>query len=227
MTETERVEPAKARREPLTRERVIEAALGVMDSEGLDAVTMRRIGRELGVEAMSLYNHVADKDDVLTGIVEHVMTEFDPPASRGDWREDARNAARAWRGILARHPNVMTVMAERRKPLTNPSSVRPMDAAIGVLREAGLDVLDAAQTFHAFGAYIMGFVMMEQGMMLGHGEGDEEHLQMHAEFAQMVEAGELPYLNEALPALHECAPDAQFEYGLEILIDGIASCLGR
>jgi TetR/AcrR family tetracycline transcriptional repressor len=127
--------------------------------------------------------------------------------------------------MLTRHPNVMTLMAERRQPLTSASSVRPMDAAIGVLREAGLDVRDAAQTFHAFGAYIMGFVMMEQGMMLGHGEGDEEHLRTHADFTAMVAAGELPYLAEALPALHECTAEAQFDYGLDLLVEGVGAKL--
>ena len=224
MTQTEQAD-RKARREPVTRERVISAALRVMDDEGLDAVTMRRIGRELGVEAMSLYNHVQDKDDVLGGIVEMVMSEFDPPASHGDWREDAKNAAREWRRMLTRHPNVMTVMAEQRKPLTSPDSMRPMDIALGVLRSAGLDVRDASQAFHAFGGYIMGFVMMEQGMMLGHGDADEEHLREHAEFARMAAAGELPHLTEALPVLHECAADDQFEFGLDLLVRGVESKL--
>jgi AcrR family transcriptional regulator len=211
------------KREPVTRERVIEAALRVMDAEGLEAVTMRRIGRELGVEAMSLYNHVEDKEDVLAGIVELVMSEFRPPTSDGDWREDARNAAREWRRMLVRHPNVMTLMVERRKPLTSADAVRPMDAALGVVRRAGLDIRDAAQAFHAFGSYIMGFVMMEQGMMLGHGPADEEHLLEHAEFARMVGAGELPHLIEALPVLLECAVDEQFEYGLDLLVRGVES----
>jgi len=225
MTQTEGAERTKPRREPVTRERVIAAALKVMDAEGLDALTMRRIGRELGVEAMSLYNHVRDKDDVLIGICELVMSEFDPPASRGDWREDAKNAAREWRRMLTRHPNVMTLMAEQRKPLTSPGAMVPMDSALGVLRSAGLDVRDAAQAFHAFGGYIMGFVMMEQGMMLGHGDADDEHLREHAEFAQMVEAGELPHLTEALPVLHECAADDQFEFGLDLLVRGVESKL--
>ena len=225
MTPTAPAERTKTRREPVTRERVIAAALKLMDAEGLDAVTMRRVGRELGVEAMSLYNHVADKDDVLVGIVELVMSEFDPPASHGDWREDAKNAAREWRRMLTRHPNVMTLMAEQRKPLTTPGSMRPMDSALGVLRSAGLDVRDASQAFHAFGGYIMGFVMMEQGMMLGHGDADEEHLREHAEFAAMVAAGELPYLTEALPVLHECAADEQFEFGLDLLVRGVESKL--
>ncbi len=229
MTQTERSgrSATRRRREPVTRERVIAAALRVMDAEGLDAVTMRRLGRELGVEAMSLYNHVRDKDDVLAGIVEMVMSEFDPPASRGDWHEDAKNAAREWRRMLSLHPHVMTLMAEQRKPLTTPDSVRPMDSAIGVLRGAGLDVRDAAQAFHTFGGYIMGFVMMEQGMMIGHGEGDEAHLRELADFAQMVAAGELPHLTEALPILNDCAADEQFEFGLDLLVRGVDSKLGR
>src|ERR671914_3064048 len=104
-------QPKRSPREPLSRERIIRASLRLMDEEGLDAVTMRRLGRELGVEAMSLYNHVRDKDDVLAGIVEMVMSEFDPPASRGDWHEDAKNAAREWRRMLSLHPHVMTLMA--------------------------------------------------------------------------------------------------------------------
>ena len=78
------------RREPLTKERIVDAALRVMDAEGLEAVTMRRIGRELGVEAMSLYNHVEDKDDILNGVTERVMTGFDYPPFTGDWFQDGR-----------------------------------------------------------------------------------------------------------------------------------------
>ena len=216
----------ESRREPLSRERIVGAALRIMDEEGLEAVTMRRVGRELGVEAMSLYNHVADKDDVLAGIVERVMSEYDTPPSRGDWREDARNAAREWRRMLSLHPNVMPLMAERRKPLTTPDAVRPMDAAIGILRAAGLDVRDAAQTFQAFGSYIMGFVMMEQGLMFGQPDGDDPFTSAeHEQFARMVAAGELPHLMEALPVLHACALDDQFELGLDLLIRGVESKL--
>src|SRR4030095_14263751 len=91
-TKTEITEEER-HREPLTRDRIIETALRVMDDEGLDAVTMRRIGRELGVEAMSLYNHVEDKDDILEGVTERAMNEFEFPASTGDWSEGARAMA--------------------------------------------------------------------------------------------------------------------------------------
>src|SRR3954467_12682736 len=122
MTETQRVEPAKLRREPLTRERVIEAALGVMDTEGLDAVTMRRVGRELGVEAMSLYNHVRDKDDILDGIAEEGLGEFEVPSAEA-WDEAARAAAREFRRLLLAHPGVMTLLTERDKPFTSSDSL--------------------------------------------------------------------------------------------------------
>src|SRR5512134_389303 len=97
---------ARPRREPLTRERVIEAALRIMDAEGLEAVTMRRIGRELGVEAMSLYNHVRDKDDILDGISDAVMSQFEMPSATKDWSKDARAMAREWRRLLGLHPGV-------------------------------------------------------------------------------------------------------------------------
>ena len=91
-------------REPLTRERVVEAALRVMDEEGLDAVSMRRVAREVGVEAMSLYHHVEDKEDLLDGICEHVMAGFEFPDPVEDWAENCRRGARAWRRLLQAHP---------------------------------------------------------------------------------------------------------------------------
>lgn len=205
----------------VTRARVIQAALRIMDDEGLEAVTMRRIGRELGVEAMSLYNHVRDKEDILDGVSELVMSEFELPPSTGDWQRDGKNAAREWRRLLRTHPNVMALMAERRKPLANPESLRPMDTAIGILRSSGLDVRDAAQAFNAFGSYIMGFVMMEQGMMFGH-QADEDHQRMHDEVARML-GSEFPHLVEAFPVIHECSTDEQFEFGLDLMMRGLES----
>src|SRR5947208_10215112 len=106
-------------REPLTRDRIVDTALRVMDDEGLETVTMRRVGRELGVEAMSLYNHVKGKEDLLDAITERVMGTFRLPAQADDWREDARRAAQEWRRVLRLHPNVMRLMAERTQPMTN------------------------------------------------------------------------------------------------------------
>jgi AcrR family transcriptional regulator len=214
---SEKASPTR-RREPLTRERIVDAALRVMDAEGLDAVTMRRIGRELGVEAMSLYNHVEDKDDILNGVTEHVMAEFEYPARTGDWAEDARAMAREWRRLLGMHPSVCQLLAERHKPLEGLASFRAMDAALGLLREAGLSDRDAAQAFNALGSYILGYVTMEQGLMLGN---DEQHARQHDMARDALQGSGLDNVVACLPHFADCNTDQQFEFGLDLIFRGI------
>lgn len=209
---------AALRRKPVTRERVIETALQVMDREGLDAVTMRRVGRELGVEAMSLYNHVEDKEDILDGICEHVMAEFEFPEPGRDWEETVRRGARAWRRLLRAHPEVVRLFAQKRSPAQSPDSMRPMEFALRLFKEAGLSDRDTAQAFHAFGGYIQGFVMMELGSIAG--GTDEGHLKMHQELAAKLPA-EFATLQAVSPYFAECMPDEQFEFGLDLLIAGL------
>jgi AcrR family transcriptional regulator len=209
--------PAR-KREPLTRERIVEAALRVMDAEGLDAVTMRRIGRELGVEAMSLYNHVEDKDDILNGVTERVMAQFDYPAPTGEWAEDARAMSREWRRLLGMHPSVCQLLAERHKPLEGLASFRAMDAALGLLRSAGLSDRDAAQAFNALGSYILGYVTMEQGLMLGN---DDDHARQHDLAMDALQGSGLDNVVACLPHFADCNTDQQFEFGLELIFRGI------
>jgi AcrR family transcriptional regulator len=209
---------AASTREPLTRDRVIEAALRVMDEEGLEAVSMRRVAREVGVEAMSLYHHVEDKEDLLDGICERVMAEFEFPEPVDDWAENCRRGARAWRRLLQAHPAVMRLFAEQRGPVRSIDSMRPMEFALEILRGAGLSDRDTAQAFHAFGGYIQGFVMMELGSIAG--GSDEEHMKMHAELAAAM-PGEFPALQAVSRYFAECEPDEQFEFGLELLIRGL------
>jgi AcrR family transcriptional regulator len=205
-------------RAPLTRERVVEAALKVMDDEGLEAVSMRRVAREVGVEAMSLYHHVEDKEDLLDGVCECVMAGFDFPPPSEDWKENCRRGARSWRRILQAHPGVMRLFAERRGPTRSPDSMRPMEYALRILRAAGLSDRDTAQAFHAFGGYIQGFVMMELGSIAG--GTDEEHLKAHAELVAAL-PGEFPTLQAVGPFFAECDADEQFEFGLDLLIRGL------
>jgi AcrR family transcriptional regulator len=205
-------------RPPLTRERVVEAALRIMDQEGLEAVTMRRIGRELGVEAMSLYNHVEDKDDILGGVTEIAMGEFRFPEPSGDWMTDARAMAREWRRLLMLHPPLCQLLAERHKPLEGLAAFRAMDAALGTLRAAGLSDRQAAQAFNALGSYILGFVLMEQGLMLGQ---DEEHARLHDQALRGVREAGLTNVADCLPYFAECQPDEQFAFGLELVLRGI------
>jgi TetR/AcrR family tetracycline transcriptional repressor len=205
-------------REPLTRDRVIEAALRVMDEEGLEAVSMRRVAREVGVEAMSLYHHVDDKEDLLDGICEHVMADFDFPEPVDDWAENCRRGARAWRRLLQDHPAVMRLFAEQRGPIRSIDSMRPMEFALRILRACGLTDRDTAQAFHAFGGYIQGFVMMELGSIAG--GSDEAHLKAHAELTAML-PDEFAAMQACSPYFAECDPDEQFEFGLDLLIRGL------
>jgi TetR/AcrR family tetracycline transcriptional repressor len=208
----------RIRREPLTRERIIEAALRVMDEEGLEAVTMRRIGRELGVEAMSLYNHVEDKEDILSGIVEAVMGEFRFPEDEPeDWKERARETSREWRRLLKSHPNVITIMSEQRRPPTSLQALRPLEHALGILRSSGLSDEEAVRAYQAFGGFIQGFVMAEVVDMFG--EADPHVGPQQLESALPVD--ELPNLAASLPYIYRCDFDAAFEYGLDLMIRGI------
>lgn len=197
---------------------MIEAARQVMDAEGLEAVTMRRIAREVGVEAMSLYHHVEDKEDILDGICERVMADFEFPELTDDWRENCRRGARAWRRLLQQHPNVMVLFAEQRGPIRSIDSMRPTEFALNVLRSSGLSDRDTAQAFHAFGGYIQGFVMMELGSIVG--GSDAAHVKAHAELAAGLPDG-FATLQAVGPHFAACDPDQQFEFGLDLLIDGL------
>jgi AcrR family transcriptional regulator len=124
----ERIDPASpgGHRGRLSRDLVVRTALRLMDTEGLEAVTMRRVGRELGVEAMSLYNHVHDKEDLLDGVAEAAMGEFRfEPGDGDDWVAQARAAARSWRTLLKTHPNLMSLLLERKHPLSSPRRAAP------------------------------------------------------------------------------------------------------
>ncbi|HEX6131810.1 MAG TPA: TetR/AcrR family transcriptional regulator C-terminal domain-containing protein [Actinomycetota bacterium] len=211
---------ASAKREPLTRERVVEAALRVMDEEGLEAVSMRRVAREVGVEAMSLYNHVRDKEDLLDGVAVRVMAEFGFPDEdeAADPIGYGREVARAWRRLLRAHPNVIALFATRHKPFGDVESLRPMEVALRALTDVGLSAEDAVQAFHVFGGYIMGYVLMETGQMFG--PGDDGGADVEA-LRRTLPAEDLPNVTAALPWLATCDLDAQFEFGLDLLLEGL------
>jgi AcrR family transcriptional regulator len=212
--------PTKTPRAPLTRERVIDAALHIMDTEGLDAVSMRHVAREVGVEAMSLYNHVRDKDDLLNGVIERVMGGFMFP-DRGptdDWVAYGRRLAFAWRDVLRTHPTVMQLFAERKRG-TSLDTMRPMEAALAVLRGAGLGEREAVQAFHAIGGFIFGYVMMESGYLPGG--------QQNAQAFPPVPEGELPNVAACLPYLADCDFDEEFTFGLDLMLEGLRAKIGN
>lgn len=203
----------------LTRDRVIDAALRIMDEEGLDAVSMRRVGRELGVEAMSLYHHVRDKEDLLRGIRERVLCEFLDPGADGDWEVRARRAARSWREILRSHPNIMTLISGSKRFDMTPVSVRPTETALRLLREVGLPEDDAVKAFCALGGFIVGFVMFEIGVMRTAGPADQQPTPEG--LVPALSAEEFPCFLSSLPYLMQGDIDQRFEYGLDVLIAGI------
>jgi AcrR family transcriptional regulator len=204
-------------REPLTRERVVQVALEIMDREGVDAITMRHVGHALGVEAMSLYNHVKDKQDLLEGITGAVMAEFRWEPTTDDWVEQGREAAREWRRLIKAHPNVMQLLVERKHPMASAEMLRPTEIALDILRRAGLSERDTVNAFQAIGGYIFGAVMMEIGNLApGRPEGSPEPAELSRETAT-----DFPCLAQLLPWFIECDTDATFELGLDLLLEGI------
>jgi TetR/AcrR family tetracycline transcriptional repressor len=205
---------------PLNRERIIDAAVHIMDTEGLEAVSMRRVAREVGVEAMSLYNHVRDKDDLLQGVIEHVMGHFDLPdePTDGDWMGYGRQLAFGWRTLMRAHPSLIQLFAERKRAGASVDALRPMDAALLALRSAGLSEPDAVQAFHTIGSYIFGSVMMETGQMFGE--------QQQAGDFPLLSAEELPSVAACLPYLSNCDFDEQFAFGLDLMLEGIKAKSG-
>jgi AcrR family transcriptional regulator len=208
-------------REKVTRARVIEAALHLMDTEGLEAVSMRRVGRELGVEAMSLYNHVRDKEDLLDGVREYVLSGFLDPGIEGPWEERARQAARSWRHIMQAHPNMLTLISEAKRFNMTPSSVQPTETALRLLREVGLSEEDAVKAFCALGGFIVGFVMFEIGVERSTDTSID--LPSPERVTAALDPDEFPCFLASLPHLMKGDIDQRFEYGLDLLIAGVRS----
>jgi len=213
--------PTRPHREPLTRQRIVRAALRIMDEEGLEAVTMRRIGRALGVEAMSLYNHVRDKEEILDSICEEVLSEFEIPEAR-DWRGAMRAGAKEYRRLLLTHPRVITLMTGRKGPVTNIDSLKAYEFALGMFRDAGLSVLESIKALNALASYILGSVTLELGLTIS-GRADEAHLRAHEEMGRLVASADFPHVRESLPHMIACDVDEQFDFGLELLIEAVAA----
>jgi TetR/AcrR family tetracycline transcriptional repressor len=205
-------------RERLTRDKIVSAALALMDAGGLEAVTMRRVGRELSVEAMSLYNHVEDKDALLDGVCEQVMRGFSFPPHAADWTVEARALARSFRRILRSHPNVITLFSQHKSRMLSIDAFRPMEAALSCLRRAGLSDHETAQAYRMFGGFIFGFVLMEVGQQFG---ADLAEGMTPEQVAQMLPSDELTTVAALLPEIANCDPDVDFEYGLDLMIRGL------
>ncbi|HEX4189059.1 MAG TPA: TetR/AcrR family transcriptional regulator C-terminal domain-containing protein [Solirubrobacteraceae bacterium] len=219
--------PTGQPRIPLSRERVLRAAMVLADRAGVESLTMRKLARELGVEAMSLYNHVANKDDILDGIVEIVFGEIELPASGTDWRAAMRLRAISTREALARHRWAVGLMESRMSP--GPANVRLHDAMLGCLRQAGFSVEMAVHAYSVQDSYIYGFALQEKGFA-GQKDrlpADEESLS--GTLVRELPADEYPYIAEVVGG-YVTGPDFQladeFEFGLDLILDALEGLRG-
>jgi AcrR family transcriptional regulator len=207
------------RRTPLTRERVLRAAMALADQGGFDGLTMRRLAKELGVEAMSLYKHVANKDDLLDGMVDVVFGEIELPSQDDDWRTAMRDRAISVRGALTRHPWATPLMQSRSRP--GPATLRHHDAVIGALRAAGFPIALVAHAFSALDSYIYGFALQQRALPF---ETGEDTAALAQSIMASFPADQYPHLVE-LTVEHVLQPGydygEEFEFGLDLLLDGL------
>src|SRR3954465_7334610 len=139
-------------RTPLSRQRILAAALELADASGVEALTMRRLGDELGFEAMSLYRHVANKNDLLDGMLDLVLAEWEMPHAQGDWREAIRASASSVHDALRRHPWAAQLLMTGSH--VRPARLEYMDRLLGTLRESGFEADDAYSVYHLLDGYI-------------------------------------------------------------------------
>ncbi len=203
---------ASTKRPPLSRRRILEAALRFVDSEGLEALSMRRLGAELGVEAMSLYNHVPNKEALLDGMVELLLGELELPPEDEGWERRVREAYRAFRRLAHEHPNVFPLLVVR--PPDTMDGVWLVEEFLGTLRGAGFDPETSLYAFRALSSYasgyamaeIRGFAMEPAGARLG---------------ASSLPSEDFPNIHELDDRLERVDHDAEFEFGLDLILAGL------
>jgi len=205
-----------AGRQPLSRRRVLEEAVRFVDREGLEALTMRKLGAELGVEAMSLYNHVPNKSALLDGMVEVLLGELEVPAENHSWEERIREGYRAFRWLAHEHPNVFPLLVNR--PPETMDGVWLVEEFLRTLEEAGFGRETALHAFRALSSYTFGYAMAEiRGFAL---EPDGSRLGAHR-----LSPEEFPSLCELKPLLENMDHDAEFEFGLDLILNGLRAKL--
>jgi AcrR family transcriptional regulator len=227
------VAAAEKPRAPLTRERVLRAAVALADEQGIDALTMRNLGHALGVEAMSLYNHVNNKEDVLGGVVEVVVGEVvaavDEIEPGADWKETVRRRILAARDVLLRHRWAPAVLESR--TTMPPTALRYYDSLLGIMLGAGFSLDLAHHALHALGSRALGFT---QELFV---TGDDEDLGPEAAALMMRQlAAHYPHLTELMRIVNHdegstlgsgCDDQFEFEFGLDLLLDGLERLRAR
>jgi len=207
---------------PLNRTDVVVAAVALADEIGIDRLTMRRLGEALGIEAMSLYNHVANKDDLLDGLIDAVFAEIELPANDTDWRTAIRARSVSVRAVLAQHRWAIGLMDSRATP--GAATLRHHDAVIGCLRAAGFSVQLTARAFSVIDSYVYGFVLQERGLPFDDADNAAEIAQ---EMLARFPVDQFPHLAEFAAEHVQPGYDygAEFELGLDLVLDGVAAML--
>ncbi|MBJ7329751.1 MAG: TetR/AcrR family transcriptional regulator [Solirubrobacteraceae bacterium] len=211
---TEAKDP-RSRRAGLTRAIVAEGALRVIDREGLAGLTMRALATELGVHAMSPYNHVEDKDDLLDAVAELLGASVGPPPPSLSWDDTLRAIASALRAVVLTHPHAAPLVASR--PIASPAALVPVDAALAALRRGGLGPEEAVTTFWLFGSYVVGALIGEAASLI-----ERRPVSIGPDKVEAAaEAGALPALAELAPWIAASTWEREFDRGLERLIAGV------
>jgi AcrR family transcriptional regulator len=209
------------RRAPLTRERVLRAAIDLADSGGIEALSMRRLGQELDVEAMALYRHVRDKADLLDGVVDLVVGEIDRLPAGGDWKATLRAQAMAARAVMLRHPWARRGLEDT--GTTGPASLAYIESLLATLRDAGFSLDLAHHALHALGSRVFGF---SQDLFE---EGDEpapdDPIMAGALAARFPRITEMAQAASHEGVLGRCDDDVEFAFGLDLILDGLEARL--
>jgi AcrR family transcriptional regulator len=211
--------PTAERREPLTRDRVLQTAATLADRGGIEALSMRRLGQELRVDAMALYRHVRNKDDLLDGLVELIVAEIDRPPASGDWKSTLRDQAMAARRVMLRHPWAKRVLEER--PKGGPVFLAYIESVLATLQAGGFSIELAHHVLHVMGSRIFGF---NQDLL----EDKTQSVPSPEEAAVLMRAlAPFPHVVELAQAaghdgvLGPCDDDVEFAFGLDLILDGL------
>ena len=204
---------------PLTRERVVGTAVTLADERGVGSLSMRTLAQQLGIEAMSLYHYVTNKDDLLDSLVDAVFAEIVLPTSDMDWADAMRARAISVREVLHRHPWALGLLDSRASP--GPATLRHHDAVIGVLRNAGFSVEMAAHAFSLIDSYIYGFALQEASLPF---QSPDEATAVAANILDSHTIDAFPHLIEmATEYVLQPGYDYGNEYlfGLDLILDGL------
>ncbi len=204
---------------------MLDAALELAAEEGIDGLSMRKLAKRLGVEAMSLYNHVSSKSDILDGIAERVQASIERPDPAKPWPERIRETARNMYRAMKAHPVVpLALVRDEANPLST-ASLLPLDDAVAALFEAGMDEVTARQSLSAMNSLVFGSLLLATG-------GFEREYSTQAEANQLepyltgLDHAKVPHFSRLLPAISAGDPEEDFEAGLDMLIAGIVKAAG-